>query len=104
MTTNQMIGGNVINTQGMSYGNGESGKTIEEQRAAIPPLGTKQMNLLSDALKAELKDLINEVLDERKYIVMQEEPKQDFTYPSYHTDYKGCVDFLVDSMSTSDQC
>ena len=54
-----------INTQGMSYGNGGSGKSIKEQRDAIPPLKVNKMNLLSDALKIELKQLINEVLDER---------------------------------------
>ena len=57
----------VINTQGMSYGDGESGKTIEQQRAAIPPLQVKEMNLISDSLKVELKQLINEVLDEREH-------------------------------------
>ena len=56
-----------INTQGMSYGDGEGGRTIEEQRAAIPPLEGSKMNLLSDALKVELKQLINEVLDEREH-------------------------------------
>ena len=57
-----------INTQGMSYGDGKGeGKTLEEQRAAIPPLKVNEMNLLSDALKAELKQLINEVLDEREH-------------------------------------
>ena len=55
-----------INTQGMSYGNGGSGKSIKEQRDAIPPLKVNKMNLLSDALKVELKELINEVLDERE--------------------------------------
>ena len=54
-----------INTQGMSYGDGGSGKSIEEQRDAIPPLKVNKMNLISDALKIELKELINEVLDER---------------------------------------
>jgi len=55
-----------IDTQGMSYGTGKgSGKTLEEQRAAIPPATFTQVNLLSDALKKELKQLINEVLDER---------------------------------------
>ena len=55
-----------IDTQGMSYGTGKSsGKTIEEQRAAIPDVVPKQINILSDALKQELKDLINDVLDER---------------------------------------
>ena len=54
-----------INTQGMSYGDGDSGRSIEEQRDAIPPMKVEKMNLISDALKIELKDLINEVLDER---------------------------------------
>ena len=55
-----------IDTQGMSYGTGKgSGKSIEEQRAALPDVVPKQINILSDALKQELKDLINEVLDER---------------------------------------
>ena len=54
-----------IDTQGMSYGTGKGGKTLEEQRASIPDAQPKVTNLLSDALRAELKDLINEVLDER---------------------------------------
>ena len=55
-----------IDTQGMSYGDGKgSGKSIEEQRATIPPMSVNKTNLLSDALKVELKELINEVLDER---------------------------------------
>ena len=56
-----------INTQGMSYGDSSSGRSIEEQRAAIPPMKVDKMNLISDALKVELKQLINEVLDEREY-------------------------------------
>ncbi len=54
-----------IDTQGMSYGTGKGGKSLEEQRASIPDAQPKVTNLLSDALRAELKDLINEVLDER---------------------------------------
>ena len=55
-----------IDTQGMSYGTGKvTGKSLEEQRAAIPDVEPKKMNLISDALKKELKQLINEVLDER---------------------------------------
>ena len=55
-----------IDTQGMSYGTGKgSGKSIEEQRAALPDVVPKQINIISDALKEELKQLINEVLDER---------------------------------------
>ena len=37
---------------------------IQRQRDAIPPMVVNKMNLLSDALKIELKQLINEVLDE----------------------------------------
>ena len=56
-----------IDTQGMSLDTGkDSGNSIEEQRAAIPPAQFTSVNLISDALKAELKDLINEVLDERE--------------------------------------
>jgi len=54
-----------IDTQGMSYGIGKGSKSLEEQRASIPDAQPKVTNLLSDALRAELKDLINEVLDER---------------------------------------
>jgi len=56
-----------IDTQGMSYGSKESGKSLEEQRAAIPPLKVNKLNLISDSLKVELKQLINEVLDEREH-------------------------------------
>ena len=56
-----------IDTQGMSYGTGKGdGRSSEEQRAAIPPAEFKQVNLISDALKKELKQIINEVLDERE--------------------------------------
>ncbi len=55
-----------IDTQGMSYGTGKgTGKSIEEQRAALPDAEPKKINIISDALKEELKQLINEVLDER---------------------------------------
>ena len=56
-----------IDTQGMSYGTGDGGKSLEEQRASIPDVKPKQINIITDALKAELKDIINEVLDEREY-------------------------------------
>ena len=70
-----------INTQGMSYGDGGSGRSIEEQRAAIPPLKVNKLNLISDALKVELKDLINEVLDEREL-----EKKMNGPYDFYDDD------------------
>ena len=56
-----------IDTQGMSFGDGNSGRTLEEQRAAIPPMQVNEMNLLSDSLKKELRQLINDVLDEREH-------------------------------------
>ena len=57
-----------IDTQGMSLDTGkDTGKSIEEQRAAIPDVEPKQFNLISDSLKKELKDIINEVLDEREH-------------------------------------
>ena len=56
-----------IDTQGMSLDTGKAtNKTLEEQRAAIPAFKPKEINIISDALKAELKDIINEVLDERE--------------------------------------
>ena len=55
-----------IDTQGMSYGTGKGdGTSIEEQRDAIPPATVREVNILTDELKKELKQLINEVLDER---------------------------------------
>ena len=56
-----------IDTQGMSLDTGKgSGKSLEEQRAAIPPFNPPKLNIISDSLKLELKELINEVLDERE--------------------------------------
>ena len=56
-----------IDTQGMSFGDGKSGRTLEEQRAAIKPMQVNKLNLISDSLKVELKQLINVVLDEREH-------------------------------------
>ena len=53
-----------MDTQAMSSGGGTT-TDIQALRDAIPPMKVNKMNLLSDALKVELKDLINEVLDER---------------------------------------
>ena len=41
-----------IDTQGMSYGTSTGdGTSVEEQRARIPDVKSKQINLISDALK-----------------------------------------------------
>tara|TARA_B100001769_G_scaffold235938_1_gene200545 strand:+ start:351 stop:536 length:186 start_codon:yes stop_codon:yes gene_type:complete len=56
-----------IDTQGMSFGTGDTGRSVQEQRDAIPPMKVNKNNILSDALRIELKDLIHEVLDEREW-------------------------------------
>ena len=55
-----------MDTQGMSYGGGKSTKSLEEQRAEISPFIPNKVNIITDALKVELKELINDVLDERE--------------------------------------
>ena len=54
-----------MDTQAMTFGSSSTPDDIQRQRDAIPPMVVNKMNLLSDALKIELKQLINEVLDER---------------------------------------
>ena len=42
-----------IDTQGMSYGTGKgTGKSLEEQRASIPDVKPKQINIISIELAA----------------------------------------------------
>ena len=54
-----------MDTKAMTFGSSSTPDDIQRQRDAIPPLKVNKMNLISDALKIELKELINEVLDER---------------------------------------
>ena len=55
-----------IDTQGMSLDTGkDTGKSIEEQRAAIPDMEVVESKLFSNSFRKELKELINEILDER---------------------------------------
>ena len=54
-----------MDTQAMTLGSKGTPEDIQRQRDAIPPMVVNKTNLLSDALKVELKELINEVLDER---------------------------------------
>ena len=76
-----------IDTQGMSYGTGKvDGKSLEEQRAAIPDMEVVKTNLFSDSFRKELKDLINEVLDEREY-----QKKLEGPYDFYDDDK---IDFI----------
>ena len=55
-----------MDTQAMTYGGKSTPSDIEAQRAKIPDAKLKEINLITDALKKELKDIINEVLDERE--------------------------------------
>ena len=55
-----------MDTQAMTFGSSSTPDDLQRQRDAIPPMVVNKMNLLSDALKIELKQLINEVLDERE--------------------------------------
>ena len=54
-----------MDTLAMTFGSSSTPDDVQRQRDAIPPMVVNKMNLLSDALKIELKELINEVLDER---------------------------------------
>ena len=55
-----------MDTQAMTFGGKSTPEDIEAQRAKIPDVKPKKINLITDALKKELKDIINEVLDERE--------------------------------------
>ena len=55
-----------MDTQAMTFGGKSISSDIQAQRDVIPPMVVNKTNLLSDALKVELKQLINEVLDERE--------------------------------------
>ena len=61
-----------MDTQAMTLG-GETPTDIQAQRDRIPDVKRKETTVLTESLRKELKELINEVLDERKYIIMQEE-------------------------------
>ena len=55
-----------MDTQAMTYGGKSTPSDIEAQRAKIPDVKPKEINIITDALKKDLKDIINEVLDERE--------------------------------------
>ena len=54
-----------MDTQAMTLGGKATPDEIQKRRDSIPPMQVNKTNLLSDALKVQLKELINEVLDER---------------------------------------
>ena len=67
-----------MDTQAMTFGSSSTPDDVQRQRDAIPPMVVNKMNLLSDALKIELKELINEVLDERD---MEKKLNGPFDFP-----------------------
>ena len=54
-----------MDTQAMTLGGKATPEQIQKRRDSIAPMEVNKVNLISDALKVELKQLINEVLDER---------------------------------------
>ena len=69
-----------MDTQAMTYGGKSTPSDIEAQRAKIPDVKPKQINLISDALKKELKDIIHEVLDERE---MRNKSNSSYDFPDF---------------------
>tara|TARA_S200000501_G_scaffold96627_1_gene89912 strand:+ start:129 stop:365 length:237 start_codon:yes stop_codon:yes gene_type:complete len=76
-----------MDTQAMSAG-GRTTSDIETQRDAIPPIKVNKMNLLSDSLRVELKQLINEVLDERELQMKLDGPYDFPEYDGFDADYQ----------------
>ena len=57
-----------MDTQAMTFGGKSTPSDMEAQRAKIPDVKPKEIKLISDTLKKELKDIIHEVLDERELV------------------------------------
>ena len=51
----------------MTLGDKSISSDIQAHRDRLPDVKPKKINLITDALKVELKELINEVLDEREH-------------------------------------
>ena len=69
-----------MDTQAMTYGGKNALSDIEAQRAKIPDVKPKEIKLISDALKKELKDIIHEVLDERE---LQKKLTGPYDFPDF---------------------
>ena len=65
-----------IDTQGLTYKDPHSeGSVYKGNPEDYPSFKPKQMNLITDLARKELKQLINEVLDEREPVVGQKSKK-----------------------------
>ena len=68
-----------MDTQAMTLGGGTP-DDIQAQRDRIPDVQRKETTILTDSLRKELKQLINEVLDERELQVKLNGP---YDFPEY---------------------
>ena len=71
-----------MDTQAMTLGGGTP-DDIQAQRDKIPDVVRKETTVLTDSLRKELKQLINEVLDERELQVKLNGP---YDFPEYDGD------------------
>ena len=70
----------------MTFG-GETPTDIQAQRDRIPDVKRKETTVLTDSLRKELKDLINEVLDERQLQISNTTvTSQDYSYNLFDQD------------------
>ena len=75
-----------MDTQAMTFG-GETPTDIQAQRDRIPDVKRKETTVLTDSLRKELKDLINEVLDERELRISNTTvTPQDYSYNLFDQD------------------
>ena len=75
-----------MDTQAMTFG-GETPTDIQAQRDRIPDVKRKETTVLTDSLRKELKDLINEVLDERELQIGNTTvTPQDYSYNLFDQD------------------
>ena len=75
-----------MDTQAMTFG-GETPTDIQAQRDRIPDVKRKETTVLTDSLRKELKDLINEVLDERQLQISNTTvTSQDYSYNLFDQD------------------
>lgn len=66
---------------------GETPTDIQAQRDRIPDVKRKETTVLTDSLRKELKDLINEVLDERQLQISNTTvTSQDYSYNLFDQD------------------
>ena len=78
-----------MDTQAMTLGGGTP-DDIPAQRDKIPDVVRKETTVLTDSLRKELKQLINEVLDERELQVKLNGP---YDFP----EYDGNLDFSINT-------